>query len=96
MWNNPIKSFSALFCNSILYSLPAKALWDFSQAVEGEQEGSVAVATQASQEVLRGLQSFLCEGLLRHHSDGVQDEVLQVLSELLVLQELAKWFLRVV
>ncbi len=46
---------SALFCNSILYSLPAKALWDFSQAIQREQEGSVAVASQASQEVLRGL-----------------------------------------
>lgn len=59
---------------------PAKALWNFTQAIQWKQERGVAVATQASQEVLCGLQALLRQGLLVHHGNGVEHKILKVLS----------------
>ena len=70
---------------------PAEALWYFSEAIHRKQEGRVAVATKAAQEVARSGQSLLGGRGLRHHGDGVKQEVLQVVSQLLVGQELQIW-----
>ena len=75
---------------------PAKALWNLPQTVEGKQEGCVAIATQTTQEVLRGLQTLRGGRVLCHHSNGMKQEVLQVLSQLPCLEEVPKWAFSIV
>ena len=75
---------------------PAKALWNLPQTIEGKQEGRVAIATQTTQEVLRGLKTLQSGRVLRHHSNGVKQEVLQVLRQLPCLEEVPKWAFSIV
>lgn len=71
--------------------LPTETLGYFSKAIDRKQKGRVAIATQATQEVTRGTEALLCGCVLCYHGNGVKQEVLQVVTKLLVTEELQIW-----
>lgn len=71
--------------------LPTETLWYLSEAVQRKQEGSVAIATQWAQKVTRSGKPLLCGRIFCYHGDGVKQEVLQIISKLLITQELQIW-----
>lgn len=68
--------------------LPAETLWDFSKAVDREEEWGIAVATEATQELASRRKALFCGCVFCYHGNGVKQEVLQVVAKVLVLEEL--------
>lgn len=71
--------------------LPAEALGNLAKAVDRKQEGCVAIATQTLQKMTRRSQTLPGGCVFCDHGDGVKEEVFQVVSELLLPQELQIW-----
>lgn len=49
--------------------LPTETLGYLSKAIDRKQEGRVAIATQAAQEVARGSEAILCGCVFCHHGN---------------------------
>lgn len=71
--------------------LPTKTLGYLSKAIDRKQEGCVSVTTQALQKILCRSKSLLCRCVVCYHCYGVKYEMFQVVSKLLVMEELRIW-----